>query len=330
MGILSVLGAMTTTGFVSVAAANYLSKKLVEHRLSKDLKDYDANIDERLASYKAELNRWVSAENAENEARLKRGLEEYLGDRSAERDYCAEAKRRLYLAIGPLRFQLLVAAAELVNRVARIGDGKYSYDMSIKDYFGQSTAYRLLRVLAVSELVERQIAYADFSVDPAMRSLLRFKRQAFLSLSSSRVSLGHPDENWLDQEQHIFYDVLGIIASALIVQDAPGAPSRVIRFDEFSSKFAKGHMAKMLDPIPDLVSRFTIQSKPILWLRLLAIAQLCIGLLETHGTGLGLEIDEIDISRMLDITEDAHVRSNEESYKSAIFGFRSALSGSGS
>lgn len=326
MELFSLLSAMTATGLVSIGAAQYLSKRLLDHRLSKDLKDYDASLSEKLASHKADLDRLVNAAKAEGEAHLKKEIEEYLGEKSADRAYRAEAKKRLYLAVGPLRFQLLVAAAELANRIARIGDGKYTYDMSIKGYFGQSTAYRLLRVIAVSELVERQIAYADFAVDPDMRSLLRFKRQAFLSLSSSRVSLGHPSEDWTRQEQHIFYDVLGIIASSLIVLDTPSSPGRVIRFDEFAAMVADKDLVHRLDPVPRLISGFSVTTKSILWLRFLALAQLCIGLLESHGTELGLESDHIDVDTMLKTTQDTHVRNNLSGYRDAIASFRLSMS----
>lgn len=324
MDLPSLLTAMTTTGVVSVAAAQYLSKRLLDHRLSKDLKDYDAEIGERLARHKADLDKVVNDAKAESEAQLKKEIEEYLGERSVERNYRAEAKKRLYLAVGPLRFQLLVAAAELSNRVARIGDGKYVYDMSIKGYFGQSTTYRMLRVLAIAELIERQVAYADFAVDPEMRALLKFKRQAFLSLSSHRVSLDHPQEDWSRQEQHVFYDVLGIVASAMIVQESPTS-SRVLRFDEFSALAGEKDKLQRIDPIPRLITGFTVESKPILWLRLLALAELCIGLLETHGSALGLEIDQIEIGLMLDQANDDHIRRNREKYLNALTNFRTSL-----
>lgn len=324
MDILSLLTAMTATGVISVTAAQYLSKRLLDHRLSKDLKDYDAGISERLARHKADLDKLVNDAKAEHEARLKKELEDYLGERSADRSYRAEARKRLYVAVGPLRFQLLVAAAEFANRVSRIGDGKYTYDMSLKDYFGQSTAYRMLRVLAVSELIERQIAYADFAVDPEMRSLLKFKRQAFLALSSHRVSLGHPQEDWNRQDQHIFYDVLGIIASTMITQDGAAA-SRVMRFDEFAEMVNGREGLLRIDPIPRLVSDFTVQDKPILWMRFIALAQLCIGLLETQGSELGLEREAVDIDQSLDATGDAHLREHRPIYRQALAGFRTSL-----
>lgn len=325
MDIISLLGAMTTTGVVSIAAAQYLSKKLLEHRLAKDLKDYDARIDRTLAAHKAELDQRVNAAKAEGEAQLKKEIEEYLGEKSADRTYRSEARKRLYLAVGPLRFQLLIAAAELANRVTRIGDVKTTFDMSIARYFGQSTAYRLLRVLAISELVERQVAYADFAVDPAMRSLLKFKRQAFLCLSSQRVSLGHPNEDWHEQTQHIFYDVLGIIASNLTIQDSPSQPDRTMRFDEFTALLADDRLARQMDPVPRLISGFCARSQSILWLRLLALAQLCIGLVECHGAELGLEIEHMDVDQMLRMTEDDHILGNIESYREAITSFRTSL-----
>lgn len=324
MDLTSLITAMTTTGVVSVTAAQYLSKRLLDHRLSKDLKDYDAAIVERLARHKADLDKVVNDAKAESEAQLRKEIEEYLGERLVERNYRAEAKKRLYLAVGPLRFQLLVAAAELSNRVERIGDGKYVYDMSINSYFGQSTAYRILRVLAISELIERQVAYADFAVDPEMRGLLKFKRQALLSLSSHRVSLGHPQEDWNRQEQHVFYDVLGIIASAMIIQESPTL-SRVMRFDEFSKLAAEKDEIKRIDPIPHLITGFTIESKPILWLRLLALAELCIGLLENHGSALGLEINQIEIGLMLDQANDNHIRLNRDKYLNSLTNFRTSL-----
>lgn len=323
--VATLLGGMGLTGVASVGVAQYLSKRFLDHRLTKDLKDYDEILNRRLADHKAELDERVNAAKAENDARLKRDVEEYLGERSAERTYEAEARRRLYMAVGPLRFQLLVAAAELSNRVARIGDGKYSYDMSIGSYFGQSTTYRLLRVLAISELIERQVAFADFGVDPAMRSLLKFKRQAFLSLSSSRVTLGHGREDWTRQDQHVFYDVLTIVASALIVPDGPTSSGRVMRFDEFALLLANNESAQKIDPFPRLIANFSHKAKPLFWLRLLALSQACLGLLETQGSELGLEIDDVELTAMLDLTEDKELRERRAEFVASLRGFRTAL-----
>ena len=196
----------------------------------------------------------------------------------------------------------------------------------MKGYFGQSTAYRMLRVLAICELVERQIAYADFAVDPDMRSLLRFKRFALMALSSSRVSLGHPMEDWNEQSQHVFYDVLGIIASSMIAPETPGVPSRVIRFDEFAEMLGDKTWAQRIAPIPHLLSGLTAKSKPILWLRLLALAQLCIGLQRRHGGEIGLETDDVNVDWLLLQTNDSHISKNGDMYRTMLRKFGEVLS----
>lgn len=297
MDVYQVLGAAAASGVISVGVAHWLAGRLVDHRLSKDLKDYDA--------------------------RIRKDVEEYLGERSAERSYREEARKRLYLAVGPLRFQLLVAAAELASRVARIGDGN-RYNMDKDKYFAQSTVYRLLRVLAIGELIERQVAYADFAVDPEMRSLLRCKRECVNAWSSDRVSLGHPQENWNRQAQHLFSDVLAMLGSSMIRQEGAAGTSRVMRFDEFAAEI-NGDDASRFEPVPTLLHQFTPQSKPLLWLRLLAMAQLCNGLLQDSGEKLGLDPVPLDPAAMLSLTQDPHIESRRAEFLAALDGFRRAL-----
>jgi hypothetical protein len=63
----------------------------------------------------------------------------------AHQQYVLQARQRLYAAIGPLRFQLLIACRELASRVEALSKGRY--DTSTAGYFGQNTLYRLLRPL---------------------------------------------------------------------------------------------------------------------------------------------------------------------------------------
>jgi hypothetical protein len=310
------LAIVGTTGAISVPAASFLSKLLIEHRLTKDLKLHDAEISRQLAAYKSDLDARVSAARAEYEARLKREVEEYLGDRGAERAYGAEAKKRLYLAVGPLRFQLLLACSEFAGRVRRISSGE-TYDMAMGGYFGRSTAYRLIRIFAICDLIERQIAFADFAVDPAMRSLIHFKRRAFASMSSREVSLGHLKEDWSRQVEHIFNDVLGVLGGSLIVQD-PGAQPRVMRFDEFTAAMSDPDFAVRLEPVPRLITGFTVERKPVLWLRLLALARLCNALIASQGVPLGIPGEEIDLERAIALTRDEHMLRAAGKYREAI------------
>jgi len=250
MDILTVLTAMASSGVLSVGAAKWLTEHLIDHRLAKDLKSYQADLDQRLATSKAELDAKLerdlktyqatldtslanskaeldgrlSTTKSELEASLRRGVEEYLGERSAERQYKFDALKRLYSAIGPLRFQLAGACNEFVARIDRIGTGKQPYATSLQHYFGRSTLFRLLKMFAITELIDRQIADADFSVDPSTVALLRFRHQSFMCLSSSTVSLDHPNAKWNEQIEHVFYDTLSIVSAALTVNEGNGKP----------------------------------------------------------------------------------------------------------
>src|SRR5437660_1050313 len=110
MDISTVLTAMVSSGLLSVGAARWLTQRLIDHRLTKDLKTYQADLDERLAKSKAELDgklqtdlktyqatldgnlafskaeldSRLSTAKSELEASLRRGVEEYLGDKTAE------------------------------------------------------------------------------------------------------------------------------------------------------------------------------------------------------------------------------------------------------
>jgi hypothetical protein len=306
---------MGITALGTLGVAWLLTEKLINNRLAKDLKEIEAK-----------LTTAVNAAKVELEAQHRERVELLLGDAAADRAYRSEARKRLYQALGPLRFQLLVAASEWTNRVARFGLKRSgSYDMSLQGHFLRSTAYRLLRLLAIAELIERQSAFADFTVDPGMRTLLKFKRQAGQCLSSADVSMGHPAENWTSQQQHVFSDVLSSLAAAMVVTDAGTGTERVIRFDEFHGLLESDERRKAMHPVPTLMIEFTPGSRPILWLRMLALSQLCIGLLQVQGEPLGLEVQPIDLQAMLRLPEDAFIMANAEKYVGALEVFRTAL-----
>lgn len=215
-----------------------------------------------------------------------------------------------------------MACADFSARVERIGAGKQSYPTSLEGYFGRSTAFRFLRVLATAELIERQMAYADFSVDPSTPDLLQFKHEAFLCLASSTVSLDHPQANWNKQVEHIFYDVLSMIAAAMILGDGSESQSRVMRFDEFD-KFAQD-TAKVsaIQPVTRLFKDFTIAAKPILWIRFVSLGELCSSFVRREGPPLGVPAEPYDGLKMLAASTDTFVRQNRGRYQEVLQRFR--------
>src|SRR5260370_11877215 len=165
----TVLSSLVSSGILSLAAARWLTKRFIDHRFKKDLAEHkgeiEAKVGKELADHNAFLNDKLTTAKAELDASLHRSVEEYIGERAAERQYKFEAQKRLYAAIGPLRFQLVVACCDFAGRIQRIGSGKQSYPISLAAYFGRSTTVRLLRLFVFSELIERHVPYSDFSGD---------------------------------------------------------------------------------------------------------------------------------------------------------------------
>jgi len=322
MDIPTVITALLSSGLISLGAARWLTTRFIDHQLTKDLKTYETTLAEKVARSKGEIDERLSAAKASLEAHLRQGVEEYLGDKAADRQYRLDARKRLYTAIGPLRFQLVVACADLSARVERIGSGKQPYATSLEGYFGRSTAFRLLRVFATAELIERQMAYADFSVDASTADLLRFKHEAFLCLTSSTVSLEHPDANWDDQVEHIYSDVLSMIAAAMIVTDGAVTPSRVMRFAEFDQFVSDPKRLDLIHPVPRLFDGFTIATKPILWIRLVSLGELCTSLVKRDGPPLGVTPEAYDGLRLLDTSTDPFVMQNRWRYREVLQRFR--------
>jgi hypothetical protein len=310
----TVVTSLVSSGIISIGAARFLTTRLIDHRLTKDLANHKAALDERLATSKSQLDRQLAVANTQLEAALHKGVEEYLGDKAADRQYRLDARKRLYAAIGPLRFQLVMACNDFAGRVERMGSGKQPYATSLAGYFGRSTAFRLLRLFGVAELIERQVAYADFSVDPSTVDLLRFKDAAFRCMSSSTIVLNHPKANWNNQVEHVFWDALSMISAAMIVNDGAGTIARVMRFDEFDKFATDPGKVAAIHPIPVLLEGFTVVSKPILWVRFITLAHLCNSFVRREGPALGITADSYDGAVAFRASTDDFVKANCDKY----------------
>jgi len=318
MDIATVASAVLSSGVVSLGAARWLTTRLVDHRLAKDLKEHQETLDEKLATSKAELDERLATVKAEVEATFRRRVEEYLGDRAAERAYRLDARKRLYSAIGPLRFQLVTACAEFANRIDRIGRGSQPYQTSLQGYFGRSTVFRLLRLFAIAELIERQMTQADFSVDPSTVDLLRFKQAAFRCMSSSTVSLDHPNANWNEQIEHVFHDTLSIIAAAMVVNDDGLKQARTLRFDEFNRLVSDAGWLTTIHPVPRLAENFSANTKPILWVRFVALGQLCSAFVRREGPPIGISPEPFDGAKMLGASTDEYLAAHRDRYRQVL------------
>lgn len=315
--ITTVVALSTLTSSALVAALAWLCRSMIEHWFSRSLEDRKGQLARQLEDRKAVLQGQLTEERVQIEGEVKKAIETQLGDRAAQRQYEFEARKRLYLAIGPLRFQLLLACRDLAGRVQSYASTEH-YAMDVTGYYGRSTLYRLLRPLAISELIERQIAYSDFAVDDGAMDCLRFKRSAAHIWSGDEIVLDHPDVDWSQQAQHAYSDSIIIAANAMIQPSVsqPGV-DRVLRFDEFTRMVAAQGFAGF-EPFPSLLTGFTVKTKSILWLRLLAYANTCNGFVIRGGKPLGFEAEPFDLDALLAKSDDTHIRAKAPAYRDAI------------
>ena len=271
---------------VSLAAAAWLSRAVIQHKLSEALEKRKSELARDLEDHKGALAAELAREKAEIEGQVRAAVERELGDAASQRQYEFEARKRLYSAIGPLRFQLIMACRDFAGRIAgfernqhgRIGGG----------YYGLSTLYRLMRPLAIAELIERQVAYSDFAVDQGAVDCLRFKRSARRILSNHEIVCGYPGVDWSRQAEHAFADSISVAVNVLIVPGSDGK-DRVQRFDEFAN-IPDGERITRLAPFPQLLADFTVKTKPLLWIRLVAYGNACVAYANRAGDGLGFEV----------------------------------------
>lgn len=280
-------------GATALAAVKFLGEKAVDHALER-----------RMEEVRNELARETALITARVDDSLHRATELTLGDAAAERDYRFEARKRLYAAIGPLRFQLLQAAILFRDRLISHARHPYTLDFT-KRYYAQSTLYRLARLICLTELIERQIAIHDFSVDTDMLRLVRFRTALFDALSDGKVPGQHPKVDWSQPLEHLYRDSLLVIGTSMMTVDVDEKAPRAIRFDEFYHVLGQG--GDFLQPLVGQLERLDPTRTPIFWLRLSAIAALCDGLLSGDPVAEALGAEEVDLAKLLEASADDYV-----------------------
>lgn len=230
-----------------------------------------------------------------------------LAERQAQIDYESLARRRLYEAIGPLRLQLLLAARDLSSRVGSHHAAR-SWNMDPSGYYVKSFIYRFLRPLSIGALIERQMSYADFTVDEQALGLLKFNAVANKVLTGSDAIFDHPHADWSGQTQHLYRDNLAAAASILI-DDQPGSGGVVMDYARFSelvenpSEYAEiASLAKIFETCNSF-----LYENPIFWTRMVGYGYVCKNLLSVHGKGLGFAPTEYAPKSLLNNVEDQFI-----------------------
>ncbi|MEL6504890.1 MAG: hypothetical protein AAFQ10_10615 [Pseudomonadota bacterium] len=247
-------------------------------------------VDHRMETLKSDLAR----SKAENDAKI---------------EYELEARKRLYGAIGNLRFQLLLAARDVANQVTSYGRGR-QFDLTTTNYFGQSTLHKLVMPFAFCELIEKQISYADFSVDPEAVDLLRLKRSVYTAFCSGASILNHPDANWEDEEQHVFRHSLDRISNSLLTPDSSQSLFPM-PFHEFEKFVPIEKNAAKLSPLPYLMHDFSIDRKPQFWIRLVLYGYLCSKFVNEKGQPVGFNKIDFPLGELIGKVNDKYFLSKK-------------------
>lgn len=314
----TLVAAVTSSLGITAAGAYWLGQALVNHRLNQALEERKSELTQQLDAQKAiaaqDLERLKNTLQLDQarikstmDAEIRKQVESQLGEIAVHRQYEYEARRRLYVAIGPLRFQLLLACRDFVSRIQALDSSK-RYELNLNEYFARSTVYRLLKPLALATLIEEQMALADFSVDKAAIDCLRFRRSITRILSGDELVGKHPKIDWSRQYEHAYADSLASVAQAMIVRPA-GEAARTLRFDEFTIKVRAQGWASF-SPLDNLLEHFRPAAKPILWLRLVAYASSCNALVSRQGQELGFRDEPFDTASMLSRSEDPFTQAN--------------------
>ena len=237
-----------------------------------------------------------------------------LAARQARIDYEYGAKKRLYEAVGPLRFQLLLACRDVVNRV----DGhrrSMRWNMLPQDYYVHSFIYRLLRPLAISVLLERQMNYADFSVDPQPGRLLRFGASGYRMLTE-RDPLPHPiDIDWSRESQHLFRENLRLAALRLLREDRDGQEI-VMDYSDFKLACPDPLADEAVAPLARIFARTSdsLAELPQWWLRLVGYAWACRTLISDDGKGAGVSVPPLQVPVLLALIKDPVITTHLAEY----------------
>lgn len=283
MTIIEFFATIASTLGITAAGIWALGDKWAAHQFSKNLEDH--------------------------KGKIKLDIEDRLDAKAAQRSYEFEGRKRLYHTIGPLRFQLLLAARDLAHHIQTHGLDGYEYDLVPSNYYGASTLFRIVRPLAISELIEVQMTYADFSIDPEAVDLLRFKRSIYEALTDKNPIFDHPKADWDNQKEHVFSQSLGIIAHSVLISEENKA-DRVMRFHEFSQFISNPGNLASLQPLPDQLTQFSISKMPLFWIRLVCVGHICAEFVNTLGTKAGFANIAYKHRKLLELAEDDYIQEH--------------------
>jgi hypothetical protein len=135
-------------------------------------------------------------------AQLQHTLAELTSERNARRDYEYEARKRLYLELEPVFFQLAERCDGALNRIRVIAENaargkilepsRLGHGWERNPYHMTSTVWDLPAPLAYFRLAQQKMTALDLSVDPQLRWQYRLGRELYESWTAGNKIAAQP------------------------------------------------------------------------------------------------------------------------------------------
>jgi hypothetical protein len=98
-----------------------------------------------------------------------------------------------------------------------------------------------------------------------------------------------------------------------------------MRFDEFNAFVLNPEMLARLSPIPSIMEDFTVSGKPILWVRLVALGQLCSAFVVREGPTVGITPEPYGGTELLQASRDEFLEANHDRYRQMLENVASSI-----
>lgn len=311
--IASIAGAL-----IAVVSAIITTKQ--KNKADKNLETYKLEMNKRMADYDATIAERTSIS-------------------AARREYEFEARKRLYRECEPLIFRFSDHASNAYHRVLSLARGGRENVLQEADYLGtfdyyfKSTIYKLFAPLAIYRIMQDRLTLVDLKLDDTIKLQYLIIKQIYLlwteDLVISRMaSLSYDpnDPNWrtlCEQDppkywrQGLPMGELDIVIDLLLIKE--DNEKRLLNYGEFEAKIdSDKNLKRQMDLCEKLLTGFTPDQRPVLWILLVTQAILYRGFLHIHASEqlvFGIHenwheklftIDEEEKMRFLSTADDAN------------------------
>ena len=117
----------------------------------------------------------------------------------------------------------------------------------------------------------------------------------------------------------MYSGTLNTLAHLLIIDDEDaGTKSRTMNFHEFQDFIrVPANMNKFTD-LGNILEDFSIDGKPIFWIRLVCLGYICNEYLKQEGKQLGFETSFFALRELISASKDEYIRSHVDEYQNVI------------